>query len=576
MPESIIEELEELGRILLLFTQSEDFTSPYFEQAEQHLKLYKKFKDTENWPYANRVHTPDTFAFVEDVVAKYAAPYLATDDFISCKSLPGDRVDLSRAAEANINYEMRHPRSSFVLEWIDYIRSGAIFGTSFFEVAPNIQYEPLTGTLTMSHVNFKTLDFWDVFPDFDCRRLTHDGRFFFKKEYVHIDTLRNLQESGFPYKNLDEAEEHSRTGDLPDYHRQIMQELGLEKSQYELDPDDGYMELLHYHADGQVKIIANRATFIFDTSDFDGQSPFLYEHPLIDWRYISQPNEFYGVGIPWVIRELQEDTNILLSQRRDNVDLAINPPLLLRRSAGIDINTLVYYPAAVWAVNDVNEDVQQMPPKDVTRTAYVEEDRNQTRMEDALGEHRYARGQSPERRETATGIMRLQQMSLARHDLGVKGLEYGGARAIGRRVLGYVRMYRTREHFARVAGVKPDSDVVNAFYDRSVEDLVYGMDFRTTGTNLSQIREQRVQNAQSRYKLLTGIPPEVAANNQPKFRIDYHALITDTLKEFETQNIDRIIVTDAPAERPQPGQMPVPQQEAPSIDEILQTMGAAE
>ena len=564
--------IRELAEVLTLFSSCESFVDPYHEQAAQHLKQYKKFQDTKDWPYANRVHTPDTYAFVEDVVAKYCSPYLESDDFLSCKSLPGDRIDLAPACEANINFELRHPRSAFPMEFIDFVRSGAIFGTGFFEAAPNIRVNPMTNLVEMTHINFRTLDFWDIYPDFDCRRLSHDGRFFFKREIVHMDTLRNAKLFGFPYKNLDIALETARTGELPTWHADVLKEMGLEHEAYDFAPDKGYLEILHYHHDGQVKQIANRAVVIFDTEDHGGVSPYIYNHPIVDWRFVSQPNEFYGVGIPWIIRELQEDTNILLSQRRDNVDLAINAPLKVRKGAGLDINTLVYYPGAIWLVNDLDADVEQMPAKDVTKTAYVEEDRNQTRMEDALGEHRYTMGRAPQRRETATGIMRLQQMSLARHDLGVKGLEYAVARAIGRRVLAYIHMYRSKEHFARVAGLDVNDEVVTAFFAKPTEDVIYGMDFRTTGTTLSQVREQRANNAQYMWKMLTGIPPQVAANNVQPFQIDYLATAEHVLRQLEVPNIHRYILkqTAPAAEQQQPANGV---EGGPTIDEIMASIG---
>lgn len=84
----------------------------------------------------------------------------------------------------------------------------------------------------------------------------------------------------------------------------------------------------------------------------------------------------YSDGLPEMMKGLQAETNAIRNQRRDNVSLALAPPTMVRRGAGIQLPSLrSRRPGAIVlgdmiTANDIREHVIQ----DVTASSYREED----------------------------------------------------------------------------------------------------------------------------------------------------------------------------------------------------------
>jgi hypothetical protein len=90
-------------------------------------------------------------------------------------------------------------------------------------------------------------------------------------------------------------------------------------------------------------------------------------------RYIPVQHELYGIGIPEVSESLQEELNAVRNQRMDNVNLIINRMFIANKYADIDFDQLVSYPGNIILTNDVTA-VQPLDTRDITKSAYMEEE----------------------------------------------------------------------------------------------------------------------------------------------------------------------------------------------------------
>lgn len=100
-----------------------------------------------------------------------------------------------------------------------------------------------------------------------------------------------------------------------------------------------------------------------------------------------EPHKIYPAGKPELIDGLQEEANDIANLRLDNVKLALNKRYFAKRGAGIDIRSLVRNVAgSVTMMGNPATDIKISETKDVTGSAYEEQDRLNADIDDLLGD----------------------------------------------------------------------------------------------------------------------------------------------------------------------------------------------
>ena len=113
-----------------------------------------------------------------------------------------------------------------------------------------------------------------------------------------------------------------------------------------------------------------------------------------------------------IVEPLQREINAIRNQRRDNITLALNKKLLVRRTAGIDTNSLLFSrPGAPILGDDIGEmAVRELMYQDVTSSSYKEQQLNEVAFEETTGITPYNMGtQRPGMNQTATGTSILTE-----------------------------------------------------------------------------------------------------------------------------------------------------------------------
>jgi len=546
---------ETLKWLLERLNTSEDYCEPYFERAKRHYKLYRfdSAVDKDDWPYVNRVRSRDILAFIEDSTAILIQTLFAQIPFFAVipretrlmmqqhtgidPMLLGDQI--SRA----LDYQISHEDTEFFEEIVDFFKGGCIFGNSYMGVYPKFTPEGV-----YLRPMLKTTDYWDVLPVVGAKRASR-ARGVFVREFQALESLQEDAARGM-YKNVELLRGRGSVGSDPQYawHKQLLQEVGM-TNYIASDGDD--IEVIHYFSGGHIITFADRRVLLRNSNEpmsnqMTGQSqvikPFPYDMPIVQYKYMPIPLEFFGMGIPEVLEILQEDKNLIDSARRDNIDLVIQKVLKARSGADLNFDLMKFYPGAIWPMENL-ADVEEMEMQDVTQSSYQESAKKTAEMENALSLFGYARGMTPTHTEQPTTVLKLQQASLNRLDLAVKLAEFTTLQNIATRIILLTRRFMPPDVYESIIG-----DVDAGFYRLSEEDIRRFYYFKPVGSSVTNIKELRQQQIQTAIQLTMGIPPQMTAMNIEPFTVNLYELLKTAYDAVDIKNADRILIKLNPEE----------------------------
>ncbi len=577
MPQPSDQELAALKFLLERFQQAESYCRPYFDRAKRHYKLYRfgTAVSDKDWPYINRVRTRDILAFVEDTTAILIQTLFATMPFISVipresnnpvlKQLGIDIAKIGKQMERCLDYQLSHEDTDFFEEIIDYFKGGGIQGNGYLGVYPRFEAD---GTYLIPKLEVS--DFWDVLPVPGSKRLSK-SRGVFIRQFCTYDDLLEYQDRGI-YKNADQLRKGDNAGPDQLWHKRLLEEVGL--TDYASDEED--IEVLHYFSGGHVLSIGNRRAFLRDSTtpnETTGQieTPYPYHMPVVQYKHVPVPGEFFAMGIPEILELLQEDKNLIRSVRRDNIDIIVNKIIKARSGADINFDFLRSYPGAIWPVENLN-DIEPWEPGDVTQSAYGEERVIAADMENALSMFGYARGMTPAHTEQPTTVMKLQQASMNRQDVNIKLAEFTVLQEIARKIIALNRRYMTRETYEAIIG---EQDA--GFYAMPEHMITRFFLMKPVGSSVTHIKEIR-QN-QINFAIQSLLPfiqnPQLAAMNIQPFAVDSYEALKTAMDTADIKNIDSIIKLVTPPQTPIQTGMQMTGLQMPPLEEIAQLAGVS-
>ena len=556
MPRPTDKDLEILKWLLKRLNDSEEFCRPYFERAKRHYQLYRFGSSVkhEDWPYINHVKSRDILAFIEDSTAILIQTLFATMPFFSVIPretrqlyMMYENIDAMAMADQLsrcLDYQICHEDTEFFEEIVDFFKGGTIYGNSYEGIYPKFDIDGnYLRPMLRSH------DFWDVLPVIGARRVSK-ARGVFVREFSSMEDLLKQEGQGV-YRNVDQLQGKVTGGDPEkDWHKQLLQDVGM--TNYISSEDGSDIEIIHYFSGGHVITFGDRRAILRNSQEPQQQAempaegmeqqpqqiiqPFPYDMPIVQYKYMPIPLEFFGMGIPEVLEMLQEDKNLIDSSRRDNIDLVIQKVLKAKSGADINFDLIKFYPGAIWPLENL-ADIEEMDMQDVTQSSYQESAKKTAEMENALSLFGYARGMTPQHSEQPTTVMRLQQASLNRLDLAVKMAEFTVLQNIATRIILLTRQYMKPEIYEAIIG---DKDA--GFYRLRTEDIRRFFHFMPVGSSVTNIKELRQQQIQSAIQLTMGIPPQAMALNIEPFTVNLYELLKTGYDAVDIKNADRILV----------------------------------
>jgi len=562
-----------------LYLDIKQWRQPMEDRWKRFYKLYRSYRDPSSHPFKSNVFVPYIFSIVESLVPKMLGTVFNTRPIISIQPRKSEAINMSKLLESIVEYQLDEEQLEFFSKILEFFKETCIYGTSFMKVIPRFNDDEL---VSFNFLDLEPIDLFNIFPDYrakSIRRMKH----IIQLSYMDMDDLHHMGDQGF-YKDVKEVEHllEAQTN-IDEAKRQRLASVGI-LDEYGFDSQRKVVEVLEYWDKDKIYVVGARQVILKEEDNpFGGLLPFIMA------RYIPVQHELYGIGIPEISETLQEELNTVRNQRMDNVNLIINRMFIANKYADIDFDQLVSYPGNVILTNDVDA-IKPLDTRDITRSAYQEEEIIKQDIDNATGEYAYSRGEAPERRETATGIVRLQQAANIRFDTVVKSLEFTVLRHIAKMFLWLDYHFLPPEQFAKIVG-QIDFLKYNGeqFYTQEIDDVLKQYNFQPMGSATTAIKEVRIQQIMQAYKLF---------NQDPM--INQLALRKLVLSALDIKNEDELLQPPpppmmtpgggaptsmgpagpggpggpnppAPPEAPNPGQMPVPAER--SMAEMLRVSG---
>ncbi len=566
MPSQNDADTQKLTWLLKRLQVSEDYCRPYFERAKRYYRLYRfgTAINAEDWPYVNRTCSRDILAFTEDATALMIQTLFGSSPFYSViprytselmKRYTGiDPIAIATQLETFIDNQISTEESEFFEEAVDFFKEGAIHGNSYLGVYPRFDMQ----NRYMGPI-FKSIGFWDVLPIAGARRMTK-ARGVFVREFMAKEEAQELAEK-FGYPGAADGLKGWNQGVERKWHEDLLNDLGITNWQ----PDVNDVELMHYFSGGHVISMADRAIIVRDSNmpitAADGVqqvvTPFPYDQPIVQFKYIPLPQEWFAMGIPEVLEVLQEDKNLIRSARRDNLDLIINKVLKARAGADINYDLIKYYAGAIWPLENLN-DIEPMDQTDISQSSYAEESMRSADMENALSFFGYARGMTPTHEERPTTVIKLQQASMNRLDLSIKLTEFTTLQNIAKRVILLGRRFMKKEEYEFIIG---DQDA--GFLMLPEDALNRYFVVKPVGSSVTHAKEVRQQQLAMASQVLEKIAPVALSGPEP-FQVNWYQAAKSGLDALDIKNLDQLLVKL----EPQQAQMMITQQQMAQMQQV--------
>lgn len=511
------------------FKRSDDYVRPQRTRGKENYKMYRGWKDGNEKLYKHDIFVPYSFAFLEDLTAYFMLSIAASPQVYALDPRwQSVSVEMCKALEAIVNWVVLDERTEFALEVEELLKHLNIYNTAYLINYPSMMEVETGATNDSGKVKTDAFDFlyldsphpFLMYPEPGPKRLSRSN-WLIKQTYESFDTLKEWEKQGI-YKDISDLKEGEKTSET-DPVEELLRSIGIAGVEY----NENKIELLDCFSDGDVVTIANRRLVIRDTRE-DLIRPYSEKLPVLDCRFAGAPGEFDGIGALDAIKPLNKELNLLRSQRRDNVALILNKLWKYDMLAGeVDLSTLFSAPGNV--IIEQGDCISEMPITDMTSSSYKEEDSLIHDIQSILSFWDYGRGATPRRKETATGIIRLQQAAQARNEWHLRKLDAYILQPLCRRIITYIRDYLPLPDAMHIAGAEYE-EAINQFYELSTEDLKRLIHIRPMTDSISSVKEIDTNQFLQAFDRLIRIPG-----------VNQTALIKVLLQKLGQRNIKEIL-----------------------------------
>lgn len=271
-------------------------------------------------------------------------------------------------------------------------------------------------------------------------------------------------------------------------------------------------------------------------------------------RYLTLPQEFYGVGLMEMLAGLQDELNTFRNQRIDYNSMALRRMWKLRKGCGLTARDMVWRQNGVLQVENM-DDVMEIPVQQLPASAFANEASIKQDMKDATGCHDILMGVASQD-ETATTTMTKDNNASIRFKEIVRALADDLVVPIAQKCVSLEQQFMTVEKSIRLGS---DTDmggmlvVVNPFETEGEYDLIYVGTAVDPMANKTQARQNLIQAIQ----IAQSIP---AYQQSPDAVLE---MMRKLLLACDFKDVDKMLPAAQPMMMPQMPQMapgaPVPE-----------------
>lgn len=220
------------------------------------------------------------------------------------------------------------------------------------------------------------------------------------------------------------------------------------------------------------------------------------ERPIVMGYTVFEAHKIYPTSKIGLTEGLQTAANNIVNQRFDNVTLAMNKRWFVQRGRQVDLVSLTRSaPGSITMVNDVEKDVKEVDVRDVTSSAYAEQDRINADFDDIAGAINTGTIQTNRRLNETVGGMQLMAGSANQlGDLDLRWLNESWTERVLTQIIHMEQVYESDVTVLAMAGKK--AKLIHRFgIDRITDELMAHDLTVTVNAGLgSQPPAERLQN----------------------------------------------------------------------------------
>ena len=338
--------------------------SGFFSQIARRYDLFRGYFRGNYGSGYNHIMLPSMFSIIESDVSRKVQALLGGERFIEFMARNSTDGSFARKVTSLVNAQLAD--SDTVVKGQDFFLTGDIYGTAFArhgwktirrleqfrKLDEAGQHEVIAeGIVTrFDGPNWDVLDILDVWPQPGRKRLK-DCQWVMVRSFMDFDELQALADVG-AYDRVGVAELKATAGPqgfIEDAYN-VRRYLYRNMNDYNARASEKFNKLVEcvdmfgyvpdeFAPDGftfRMITVANDTVVLRN-------KPLPFWHgdiPILSYSPMADPHHIHGVGKIEITERMQYLANRWISQKADAVDLAMNPPILVNRQAGIDTTNL--------------------------------------------------------------------------------------------------------------------------------------------------------------------------------------------------------------------------------------------
>ena len=375
-------------------SQMKKFRETYEDGWKEDYKQYMSYLDPRKQDWQSRGFIPRTFDIVETILPRLVAGMFSTDPFFALRPKDERQAETMKLRTQVLQEQTENSLKLQRKSQEHWFRNALIFGTSPSMVSWDHQRR---------NVSFKIIDVMDWWCDPHATSMD-DARDACHRVRVSVDDIKAKARAGvyplFTEESIKKLQGAKPT-DFPSFERQQL--TGKGGDVYE-KADDRLVTLLEYWTPYRVI-----------TCDESGQlllrnvPNVLYMGrgmPYVLLRNHHLPEELYGMSVPTVVRNLQDQLNDIHNLAFDSRLMAMSKMFAAPRD--LDLETVAIFPGAVFQMADPSL-FRVIDIPDVGPSSDIAEKQISSDIDRTVGVFDASRGQRGPANETATGLQLITQ-----------------------------------------------------------------------------------------------------------------------------------------------------------------------
>jgi len=532
-----------LIEILGKFELAEDYRSTKNLESkwERWYKIYRCIPREDKPEGYSNIFVPFPYSIIESIVPRIVNAIFAAEPFVTVAPRETGDIKAAKLIEKLLSYQFY--ATDFFTRAIQWIKDVCIYGIGILKVTWDFEED----NPKVEHVAP-----WNFYPSPISK--TGDIPWCIHRTITDIDRLKEAQAMGI-YQNVDEIKLEGQY--LNDYQQFASQDEEIKK--WTDDEKKRKVEILEYWEKDRVVTVANREVILRDTKNF-------FKHKRIPFICVPATpvtHEFYGIGFIEPIEYLSYELNDIRNQRMDNANMFINNMWLVNRNAGVNYDDLIARPGQIIRADDISPNGIREVRAALNPQFFMMEESSKRDMQDATGMYDYARGVTPPRGETATGITSLQQMAQIRFQMTTRLIVELGIKPLAAMMTDLNQQFIPEQKVIRIIGEKA---LETPLVIRR-EDIQGRYDFIPKALAVDPEVAKPIRRRQL-LEFMQIVAPLVANGQLPGFNmLKFMRLVLETfdIKELETLFEEQ---PPAPAPIPPVGVGSLPNQAGPQAEQV--------